>query len=73
MKNIAATIIEQGNGYPSIGDYVQCEGDLYRVVSTGSSITTGDVRGNAISAVLERAKWGDCEEDDVFQAKAIIS
>lgn len=73
METIAATIVEQGNGYPSAGDYVQADGELYRVVSTGQNITTGDRRGNAISANLVRANWGDCADGDVHTAKAVIA
>lgn len=60
-----ATIIEQGNGFPSAGDYVMTsDSQLYTVVSMGR-IQTGDPRGNYVTAELEEY-WGDDPGDDAI-------
>ena len=57
-------IIEQGNGFTATGDYVQMDGELYRVVSVDSAIHTDDRRGNYILGQVEAADWEDCAEGD---------
>lgn len=57
-----AIIIEQGNGYPTVGAYVAADGDLYRVTAIETHIHTGDARGNYVHATVERADWSDCPE-----------
>ena len=58
------TIKEQGNGFPSTGDYVQDhDGNLYLVLSTEGTIHTGHPgTANWIYAIVEEADWDDCPE-----------
>lgn len=64
MSKRQAIIIERGNGFPDVGDYVSdAEGELFRVVEIGDYITTGDARGNVVWAEVERAEWTDIAED----------
>lgn len=69
---ITANIVEQGNGFPSVGDYVVGEGQLYRVLSTGSRIHTDGRRGNYVTARVEEADWSDCPEGDEHSAMVEI-
>lgn len=64
---VAATIVEAGNGFPDVGDYVPGDdGELYRVVTRGRNITThGPGAGDQCHGyVLELADWSDAESDD---------
>lgn len=69
-----ARIIEDGNGFPDVGDYVPGDdGQLYRVVSTGSNIHTTGERANWITAQVEEADWDDCSASMQFQASVKTS
>jgi len=59
---ITANIVEQGNGFPGVGDYVSGEGQLYRVLSMGSRIHTDGRRGNYVTAQVEEVGWDACDE-----------
>lgn len=67
-----ATIIEAGNGFPSVGDYVMhtTSGALYRVTAVDNTIHTGDHpgAGNWLRVAVEPADWVDCAYDGVFPA-----
>jgi len=60
-----AVIHERGNGLPDVGDYVSCDGDLYRVTGLIGQIQTGAAgEGNWIRATVEPADWDDLGDDD---------
>ena len=66
MNNYNARVLEQGNGFPNVGDYAPgTDGELYRITRM-SRIHTGNSSGasNYVYAVVELADWGDCEEGD---------
>ncbi len=63
-----AKIENLGNGFPSIGDYVQGGGQLYRVVSLGEILTGPD----RIRAEVESADWSDCAEGDEFPGRVVL-
>lgn len=65
----SARLIEQGNGFPRVGDYVAGGSDLYRVVAVDTSIQTTGLRGNWIGADVVAADWDDCDESDVHSAR----
>lgn len=49
-----AKIIEQGNGFPDVGDIIMHnDGRVFRIVEAGGTIHTGDRRGNFIFATVE--------------------
>jgi hypothetical protein len=56
-----ATIYEQGQGFPSVGAIVQCDGGLYRVVSISGDIQVGSTIGHSVDAVIEGC-WPDDDE-----------
>jgi len=62
-----ATIYEQGNGLPEVGDYVGGRGYLYRIESIDSRIETS-ARGNCVRATVVDADWDDCSEEDEHTA-----
>jgi len=65
-----ATIYEAGNGFPAVGEYLQCDGDLYIITATGSSISTHRAGiGNSIAAEVEPADWDDLEGSEPFNAQ----
>lgn len=70
----AATIYEQGNGFPGTGDYVAGDdGEVYRVASTGSRITThAPGVGNSIEAEVEISDWSEINEDEEPTCLAVI-
>lgn len=68
-----AKIIEHGNGFPDVGDYVSDGDQLYRVLSTGTTIHTTGMRGNWVTAQVEEADWDDCAERDQFTATVEVS
>ena len=57
-----AIIIEQGNGFPSIGDYVadRKAGELYRVTEIGTHTITEENRGRSRYGTVEAVSWDDC-------------
>lgn len=61
---VLAAVIDQGNGYPDVGDFVRDDaGNLYEITESGDRITTGDPRGNACHGyVVEPADWSDLAE-----------
>lgn len=64
---IKATISEQGNGFPDVGDYVTGnDGEVYEVLSLGPRIETrGPGAGNCIPGCeLQLADWTDDITDD---------
>jgi hypothetical protein len=65
---VKATIYEQGNGLPDVGDYCGGGGYLYRVISIDSRIQTGNARGNYVHATVELADWEDCSEENEHTA-----
>lgn len=68
-----ATIIEQGNGLPSAGDYCAGEGQLWLVESIDSRIQTGDPAGNYVYATVSPADWDDCPEGDEHTAMVVTA
>jgi len=74
MADYNATIEEQGDGFPAVGDYCEGEGQLWRVLETASRIQTGDaMRGDAnyVYARVESADYTDCDESDVHTARVV--
>lgn len=64
MAEYNGRVIEMGNGFPDVGDYVpDGEGGLVKVLALGR-IETGRRPGEAnwCLAKLERADWDDCPE-----------
>jgi hypothetical protein len=75
MSIISATVIECGNGFPGIGDYLPGDdGKLYRVDEVTSRIQTDQPRwGYYVFANLEEAHWDDVNSDDnLYPASAVI-
>lgn len=67
MKTLNANIHEAGNGFPTNGDYVQADGEPYRIVSMAGHIQTGAPGvGNWISASIEPARWEDFDAGAEF-------
>lgn len=68
-----AKIIEAGNlGFPDVGDYVSDGTQLFRVVSTGSTIHADENDkgiGNHVFGVVTEADWKDCPEDNQHSAR----
>jgi len=63
--NSNASIAEAGNGFPDIGDYVSCDGELWLIKNMSNQINTGGMGcGNWCYASLELADWGDLGEDE---------
>jgi len=59
-----AKIIERGNGYADVGDYVSGDdGEVYTVVSFRGPIFTGGA-GNFMHATVELADWADVTDDN---------
>lgn len=58
-----ATIYEQGNGLPGVGQYVleSTTGVPWRIDRIDSPIQTNDRRGNYVYARVERASWHEVE------------
>lgn len=71
--SITANIFEQGNGFPYVGEYVAGDGQLYRVLTIGTRIHTGDRRGNYVTVQVEEVDWSDCEESDEHSALVEVS
>ena len=71
-KTTIANIVEQGNGYPDVGDYVQTADAIYRVVAIGNNIQTGGP-GNSLSAELAEADWDDCDDDAVVSCRVDLT
>lgn len=71
-KNIDAIIIEQGNGFPNVGDILwDNEGNVYRLIATDGRIHTGRASGNYIHGTLEAADDAD-DADAPFEARVEI-
>jgi len=72
--SMKATIEERGNGFPTAGDYVPGDGQLYRVVSIDTRIETGSAAGcaNWVRATVEEAEWDDCPEGEEYPASVIV-
>ena len=70
-----AIIHETGNGLPGVGDHVPGDdGNLYEIVATDGRISTGSPGvGNSIDAEVTLSDWEDCDEDDVFPARATLA
>jgi len=60
-----ARIIERGNGFPDVDDYVQGnDGELYRIVTLDDCIQTGHSGlGPWLRGTVEPAEWDDVPED----------
>lgn len=60
-----AYLLEAGNGFPDVSDYVQHDGGAYRVVSipTGTILTRGAGEANCIAAELVPVDWSDFSGD----------
>ena len=69
-----ACIIECGNGFPSVGDYVPGACCLYLVTALHGPIQTGrnPGEGNWILATVAEADWCDCAEKNEFPARVEI-
>lgn len=67
-----AIIEEQGNGFPSAGDYVSSSDQLYRVESIDSRIQTEQFRSNYVYATVEPLDWSECAEGDEFPARVSL-
>lgn len=65
-EEIEAIIEERGNGLADPGDYVACDGDVYRVVRTVGPIQTGRSPGapNWVRAMIVAADWSDVDDDN---------
>jgi hypothetical protein len=63
-----ARIIEQGNGFPEVGDYCSGNGQLYEITEILGRIQTDDNRGNYFLAEVEEADYSDCSEEDEHSA-----
>jgi hypothetical protein len=60
-------VFEAGNGFPSTGDYVQYNGEPYRVESLVNCIHTSRPGvGNYMYSTISPVDWADIEEEDVF-------
>lgn len=59
----SAYVLEQGNGWPGVGDYVQRDGAVYRVVSSTGHIMTHFGPPNRIAVELVSADWSEFEGD----------
>ena len=68
-----ATIYEQGNGLPEVGDYCGGAGQLWLVESIDSRIQTGDPCGNCVLVTVSLADWSDCAEGDEHTARVVVS
>lgn len=74
VGRLSGRIEEQGNGFPSVGDYVSDrDGNLYQIICTGNNISTnGPIHGNSISAVVEVADWSDTGDEDELHSSLFI-
>lgn len=70
MTRTLATINERGNGFPGVGEYVACGGEVYRVAATNGRIHTGEP--NYIYAEIELADWSDVGDDEEPYCDAVI-
>lgn len=67
-----ARIQERGNCHADVGDYVSVQGDLYRVISLGSGIHTGQSGSGASDyqiGEIEPADWSDLSDEE---AEAVV-
>jgi len=74
MTDYNATIEEQGNGFPDVGDYCEGEGQLWHVMQLASRIQTGDATtgfADYVYALVEEADYADCDESDVHTARVV--
>lgn len=70
---IAARIVERGNGFPSVGDYVPSpNGNLYRVEYTLGPIQTTGLQGNWCETMVSEADWRDCPEGEEHSSRCVI-
>lgn len=62
---VAAALVERGNGFPGVGDYVAGDdGEVYVVVSLGTVIHTGQPGSSAwIDGTVRLGDWGDVTEE----------
>ena len=70
MSSCRAT---NANGFPDVGAYVVSDGEIYRVVTIGTTIHTGDARGNYVHATVEAASWGDCADGEEHTARLVLA
>lgn len=61
-----AIFIEQGNGFPDVGDYVSGPDQLYRITGHLGRIQTDDPRGNYCDCEVEEVDWAECDEECEF-------
>lgn len=75
-KQIECTIVERGNGYPEVGEYVSgTDGGLYVVKQVSGTIHTGQPgEGNFAHGMVEELDWSYASyASDVHTAKAVIA
>lgn len=68
---IKAGVLELGAGFPSVGDYLQTDAGLVRVIRAGSRIETSAAGNVCTGYRLAEADYDDCEEADVFRGRVI--
>lgn len=61
-----AIFIEQGNGFPDVGDYVSSNDQLYMISGALGPIQTDGPRGNYCHCEVEEVDWDECDESDEF-------
>lgn len=59
-----AIFIEQGNGFPDVGDYVSGPDQLYMITGQFGCIQTDDPRGNYCHCEVEEVDWDECQDYD---------
>lgn len=70
-KSISAFVLELGAGFPSVGDYLQTETGLVRVIRAGSRIESSAAGNVCTGYRLEPAEYEECDEADVFRGRVI--
>lgn len=69
---VEARVYEQGNGWPSPGDYCVGNGVLYRIASQLGRICVGDRLGNWAPCIAVTADWSECPPDGPHSALVML-
>ena len=67
-----AHIYEAGDGWPEVGDYVSCDGELCRIESMGPRMIQ-DSYGFYYPVRLSLHFWGDVAEDEIVYEAIVRS
>jgi hypothetical protein len=64
-------ILEQGNGFPKVGDYLSGDTSPHRIENIFSFIHTDNMFGNYVFGHVREFTWDECEGKEFFPAGMI--